>query len=78
MKCLVCRRAVTLAGTATVTLEHHGSTFVFNEVPAHVCPDCGEDYVDETVAGALLRAAEDMAAAGTRAGVRSYPSIVRK
>jgi YgiT-type zinc finger domain-containing protein len=77
MKCLVCRRQDTQAGTATVTLERHGATFVFNDVPAQVCPDCGEDYVDEIVAGALLEAAEDMAEAGTRSDVRSYTELAR-
>ncbi|HYH42755.1 MAG TPA: type II toxin-antitoxin system MqsA family antitoxin [Burkholderiales bacterium] len=76
MKCLVCRRSETRAGKATVTLERHGVTFVFNDVPAQVCPDCGEDYMDESVTGVLLEAAEEMAESGIRADVVSYHSLI--
>ena len=73
MKCLVCRRADTRPGTTSITLARGEATIVFRDVPAQVCPDCGEDYVDEIVAGTLLHAAEEMAAAGTQGGVRTYP-----
>ena len=75
MKCLVCRRAVTKAGTTTITLEREGATFVFKGVPAHVCPDCGEDYVDNAVAGALLASAEDLAASGVKSDVLTYSAL---
>jgi hypothetical protein len=34
------------------------------DVPARVCPSCGEAYVEEQVAVRLLREAEEMSAAG--------------
>lgn len=76
MKCIVCKQAETQAGTTTVTLERQGATFVFKDVPALVCPNCGEDYVDDAVAGALLQSAEGMAAAGTQVNIRRYPVTV--
>ena len=76
MKCIVCRQAETRSGTTTVTLERQGATLVFKDVPAQVCPNCGEDYVDDAVAGALLQSAERMVASGTQVDIRSYAATV--
>lgn len=72
MKCVVCKQADTRAGVTTVTLERGGATFVVREVPAQICPNCGEDYVDAKVAAELLRSAEEMSRAGTQVDVRRY------
>ena len=55
MKCVVCKQAETRPGLTTVTLERGDSMFVVREVPAQVCPNCGEDYVDSQVTAELLR-----------------------
>ncbi len=49
---------------------------MFKDVPAQVCPICGEDYLDDAVASALLQSAEGMAAAGTQVDIRRYPVTV--
>jgi len=72
MKCIVCKQAETTPGTTTVTLERRGPTLVFKDVPAQVCPNCGEDYVDDVAAGAVLRSAEEMVASGAQVDIRSY------
>lgn len=72
MKCVVCKQADTRPGTATVTLERDGLTVVFKGVPAQVCPNCGEDYVDSAVADRLLKEAEQTARNGTQVEVRQY------
>ncbi len=72
MKCVVCKQAETRPGTATVTLERDGLTIVFRGVPAQVCPNCGEDYVDSAVADRLLRDAEQTAHNGTQVEVRQF------
>jgi len=46
MTCMIGQLAETQTGTATVTLEREGATLVVKGVPAHVCPNCGEEYVD--------------------------------
>jgi YgiT-type zinc finger domain-containing protein len=69
---LICKSANTRPGTTTVTLERNGLTLVVKDVPAHVCPNCGEAYVDEAVTAELLRTAEQTAAAGALVDVRSY------
>ena len=72
MKCVVCKQADTRPGVTTVTLERDGSTFVVREVPAQVCPNCGEDYVDSKVAAELLNTAERLSQAGAQVDVRRY------
>lgn len=72
MKCVICKQAEPVAGTTTVTLERDGLTFVVKGVPALVCPNCGEDYVDEQVAAKLLHTAEEMARSGALVDVRQY------
>jgi len=72
MKCVVCTQAETRPGAATVTLVRDGSTIVVRGVPAQVCPNCGEEYVDSAVAGRLLDDAEQMAHNGTQVEVRQF------
>ena len=72
MKCVICRQGETVAGEATVTLERDGMTLVIKNVPARICANCGEEYVDEQTASRLLEMAEAAAKAGVRVGVREY------
>jgi hypothetical protein len=45
---------------------------VVKGVPARVCSNCGEEYVDEAVAERLLQVAEDAARAGVQVDIREY------
>lgn len=72
MKCVVCKQGETRPGKATVTLERNGTTLVIKGVPAEVCPNCGEEYVDEKITRRLLQNAEDVANAGVQVDVREY------
>ena len=72
MRCVICRQAEVQPGWATVTLERDGLTSVFKRVPARVCPNCGEEYLGETVTAQLLRSAEDLAHAGAQVDIREY------
>lgn len=72
MKCVVCRVGETRPGRATVTLEREGVTLVVKGVPAQVCGNCGEEYVDEETTDRLLQAAEEAARAGVQVDVREY------
>jgi YgiT-type zinc finger domain-containing protein len=57
VKCVVCKKGETKAGKATVTLERDGATLVFKGVPARVCANCGEEYVDGEITARLLKSA---------------------
>jgi len=72
MKCYVCKQAETRPGATTVTLERGGRTLVFKGVPAQVCQNCGEAYIDERVSAQLLDAAECEVRSGTQFEIRQF------
>ncbi len=75
MICLICRQAEIVDGLTSVHFERGEMRLVVNNVPARVCPSCGEAYLDEEVAVKLLRAAEEMSTAGIRDGVIEYNRV---
>lgn len=74
MKCVVCKIGETQPGTTTITLERHGFTLVMEEVPAEICNNCGEDYIEDTIADEILTIAEKMSKIGSKIEVRTYGS----
>lgn len=72
MKCTICRLGETAPGRVTVTLERGATTLVFKNVPAQVCQNCGEQYVDQAIAADLLRQAEMAVGNGVQVEVRSF------
>ena len=72
MICVICKTGQTQPGKTTVTLERDGMTIVFKDVPAEVCANCGEAYVDGKISAALLKAAEEAAHAGVQVDIREF------
>lgn len=72
MKCVICKQGETAPGKATVTLERGGMTLVVKRVPALVCANCGEEYVDEGTTAQLLKAADEAERAGVQVDIRDY------
>ncbi len=72
MKCPICRQGETRPGTATLVLERDALTMVVRHVPAEVCENCGEEYVDEAAAAAALEHAEAAEREGVTVEVREY------
>lgn len=64
MICLICRQTETVDGLTTVNFERGEMKLIVNNVPARVCPSCGEAYVSEKVAVQLLQDAEEKLQAG--------------
>lgn len=72
MRCVICRQGETHSGEATVTLERDGATLVIKGVPAQVCENCGEYYLDEDMTERVLSMAEQAIAAGAEVEVRRF------
>ncbi len=72
MKCIICKDGDTNLGTTTVTLEREATTVVFKHVPAQVCENCGEAYIDAEVTRQLLQVIEEAARGGVQVDVRQY------
>jgi YgiT-type zinc finger domain-containing protein len=75
MDCLICKQGKTQPGATSITLERAKTTVVFKNVPAQVCENCGEAYVDEGTTRHLLQAAEDAARSGVLVDVREYTAV---
>jgi len=72
MKCVICHQAETLLGLTSVLLERGQMSLTVTNVPARICPHCGEAYADETVTANLLQQAENMYRAGTKVETKGY------
>ena len=72
MKCVICKHGETKSGKVTVTLERGNLTLVIKSVPALVCENCGEEYLDEDISASLMETADGVAREGTQFDVREY------
>jgi YgiT-type zinc finger domain-containing protein len=72
MKCVICKHGETSDGFATVTIERESLTFVVKLVPARVCSNCGEEYVEEHIAAELFKSAAEISKSGAELDVRNY------
>jgi YgiT-type zinc finger domain-containing protein len=59
MKCVMCKHGETEPGKVPVTLHRGDSVIIIKEVPAEVCRQCGEYYVDDATTARLLAMAEE-------------------
>ena len=72
MECILCRHGETKSGFATVTLTRDAMTLIVKDVPASVCDNCGEEYVESEITARLLETAENAARDGVQVEVRTY------
>ena len=72
MICLICRQGETTDALTCITFERGEMKFIVNNVPARVCPHCGEAYVEQVVAERLLWGAEEKSKWGELEDVREY------
>ncbi len=72
MKCVICKHGETRPGKATVTLEREETILVIKGVPADVCANCGEEYVNEETTARLLKTAEEAVKGGIQVDIREY------
>ncbi len=61
MKCVLCKQGETKPGKVTVTLQRGETVVIIKEVPAQVCKNCSEYYLDETASAQVLAQAEGAA-----------------
>ena len=61
MKCLICKTGQTHPGTTTVTLQRANTVVVIRDVPAEVCDNCGEYYLNEPTAKRVYADADETA-----------------
>ena len=72
MNCPVCHAGDRRPGTTTSTMSRGDATIVVRQVPADVCDNCGEAFLDLEIARELERIAETAFATGVRYELRDY------
>lgn len=72
MRCTICKSGDTLPGATTVTLERGETVVVIKAVPAAVCTNCGEAYVEEQTTRRLIELADEAARTGSQVEVRHF------
>ncbi|MGE5376921.1 MAG: type II toxin-antitoxin system MqsA family antitoxin [Bacteroidota bacterium] len=72
MICLICRQSELVGGLTSIQFARAEMRYVIEHVPAQVCPNCNEAYVEEDVAEKLLRMTEELSATGVFEGVAEY------
>ncbi len=50
MKCLVCKHDRFKQGTTVLPIERGNAILLITDIPARVCENCGEPYLDEGTA----------------------------
>lgn len=72
MKCIICKHGSTEVGFVSVTLARGKTVVVFKDVPAQVCPNCGEYYLDADVTKKLMARASTAFELGTEVEIVRY------
>jgi YgiT-type zinc finger domain-containing protein len=70
--CPVCRDAELVEGLTSIFFERDEIRITIQQVPAHVCPACGEAYLSEDVTSRLLIIADQISKEGIREEVRVF------
>lgn len=72
MICPICKCGQTRPGFASVTLERETMTLLVKHVPAEICENCGEEFIDETASAQLLSTAETAMRDGVQVELRQF------
>jgi YgiT-type zinc finger domain-containing protein len=72
MICLICRQAELINGFTSISFERDEFRLLIRNIPAQVCPNCGEAIVDEDVAVRLLEKAKAIFEQGIMEGACEY------
>ncbi len=72
MKCVICKQGETAPGSVTVTLQQGPTTVIFKNVPADVCNNCREYYLNEDVSERLSNQAKGALKDGAEVEVLSF------
>ncbi len=72
MKCPVCKNGETKKGKVVVTLSKDEFITVYRNVPADICQNCGEEFVESSVARSLLELSTETYQKGVIVDIRDY------
>lgn len=72
MQCVICKNGSTSPGMVNAVLQRNGCTIIFKDVPADVCTNCGEYYLNEEVTNEILLRSENAMRNGAEVEILRY------
>ena len=72
MTCVICKHGETQPGTTRVAVERGPTVLVVRAVPAQVCDNCGEAYLNADAVDRLQQMLAVAAEGGVQVEVREY------
>lgn len=72
MKCVICKTGDPHPGKTTITLQRGKTVVVIRDVPAEICENCGEYYLDDATAKRVYADAEQSALRHVEVEIQSY------
>lgn len=72
MQCVICKNGKTNPGKVNAVLQRNECTIIFKDVPADVCENCGEYYLNEDVTNKILSRAEEAIKKGAEVEILRY------
>lgn len=72
MKCLICKNGNTDHGFTNITFEKEGMILIIKYVPAEICTNCGEVYLDEEANQNIQKTAASAYKEGIQLEICSY------
>jgi YgiT-type zinc finger domain-containing protein len=72
LRCAVCKNGETKQGKSVITLTKGKLVFVFKNVPAQICHDCGEEYINEDATKLLLQTVNESFKKGVAFDLRDW------
>ncbi len=76
MKCPICKFGEMKAGLTQVVLTRGNATVIFRNVPAQICDDCGEYYLDEETAQDIYNRADNCFSSGQEVAIIEYKQLI--
>ncbi len=72
MNCPLCKMGIMKPGYTMVVLNREAATVIFKHVPALVCDDCGEYFLDEITTKEVYQRAETSFLAGQEISIATF------
>jgi YgiT-type zinc finger domain-containing protein len=72
MKCVLCRIGETRPGKTRVVLNRGETSVIIKNVPADICRNCGEYYLDAEITDIVLARAEEAVTKGAEVEILRF------
>ena len=75
MKCTFCINGETKPGKTKSIIEEDGIVVIIRDIPADVCTNCGEAYLDDSTAEKLDEIFDEAVKSGEQVVIKSFETV---